>query len=69
MLERVHEEINRRTRVAGLFPNEASLMRLVSAILMELSEEWETGKRYLNMNVENEEPALQQNRIYRKNVA
>jgi len=63
MLERVHEEINRRTRVAGLFPNEASLMRLVSAILMELSEEWETGKRYLNMNVENEEPALQQNRI------
>jgi transposase-like protein len=53
MLERVHEEINRRTRVAGLFPNEASLLRLVSAVLMELSEEWETGKRYLNMDVEN----------------
>jgi transposase-like protein len=30
MLERVHKELNRRTRVAGLFPNEASLLRLVS---------------------------------------
>jgi transposase-like protein len=69
MLERVHEEINRRTRVAGLFPNEASLLRLVSAILMELSEEWETGIRYLNMDVENDDPALEQNKFYRKNVA
>ncbi len=69
MLERVHEEINRRTRVAGLFPNEASLLRLVSAVLMELSEEWETGKRYLNMDVENDDPASEQNEIYRKNVA
>jgi putative transposase len=69
MLERVHEEINRRTRVAGLFPNEASLLRLVSAVLMELSEEWETGKRYLNMDVENADSASEQNKIYRKNVA
>ena len=69
MLERVHEEINRRTRVAGLFPNEASLLRLASAILMELSEEWETGIRYLNMEVENEDPASEQNKIYRKKVA
>ena len=69
MLERVHEEINRRTRVAGLFPNEASLLRLVSAILMELSEEWQTGKRYLNMDVENPDPASNQEQIYRKKVA
>jgi len=69
MLERVHKELNRRTRVAGLFPNEASLLRLVSAILMELDEEWQTGKRYLNMNVENDEPALQPKKIYRKKVA
>jgi transposase-like protein len=69
MLERVHEEINRRTRVAGLFPNEASLLRLVSAVLMELSEEWEIGIRYLNMDVENDDPALEQNKFYRKNVA
>jgi transposase-like protein len=69
MLERVHEEVNRRTRVAGLFPNEASLLRLASAVLMELREEWETGKRYLNMDVENDDSASEQNRIYRKKVA
>ena len=69
MLERVNKELNRRTRVAGLFPNESSLLRLVSAVLMELDEEWQTGKRYLNMNVENDEPALQPKKIYRKNVA
>jgi putative transposase len=48
-LERVNLELKRRTRVAGLFPNEASLLRLVSALLAETSEEWETGKIYLNM--------------------
>jgi len=69
MLERVHEEINRRTRVAGLFPHEASLLRLVSAILMELSEEWETGKKYLDMAVENDDSASEQQKIYIKKVA
>lgn len=47
MLERINRELKRRTRVATLFPNEASLLRLVTAVLMELSEEWETGKRYV----------------------
>ena len=47
-LERVCEEIRRRTRVAGIFPNEASCLRLVSAQLMEISEIWETGKIYLS---------------------
>jgi transposase-like protein len=47
MLERLNREIKRRTRVATLFPNEASLLRLVTALLMEQSEEWETGKRYV----------------------
>jgi putative transposase len=49
MLERLNQEIKRRTRVATLFPNEASLLRLVSAILSETSEDWETGKTYLTM--------------------
>ncbi len=49
MLERLNEEIKRRTRVAGLFPNEASALRLVSAVLMEISEEWETNRKYLTM--------------------
>lgn len=45
-LERINKEIHRRTRVVGVFPNEASCLRLVSALLMEISEEWEIGKRY-----------------------
>jgi len=48
MLERLNKEIKRRTRVATLFPNEASLLRLVSAVLAEVDEEWQTGKIYLN---------------------
>ena len=47
VLERLNEEIRRRTRVALLFPNEASLLRLASAVLIEISEDWETGKIYL----------------------
>jgi transposase-like protein len=39
-LERVNREIRRRTRVVGIFPNEASCLRLISAILMETSEKW-----------------------------
>jgi len=47
-LERVSQEIRRRTRVARIFPNEASCLRLVSAVLMEISETWETGRIYLS---------------------
>ena len=49
MLERLNEELKRRTRVAGLFPNDASVLRLVSAVLMEISDEWETNRKYLTM--------------------
>jgi transposase-like protein len=48
-LERLNKEIKRRTRVATLFPNEQSLERLVTALLSEISDEWETGKTYLTM--------------------
>jgi putative transposase len=48
-IERVNIELKRRTRVAGIFPNEASLLRLVSALLIEISDQWETEKIYLNM--------------------
>ena len=47
ILERLNRELKRRTRVATLFPNEASLLRLVTGVLMEISEEWETTKRYV----------------------
>jgi len=49
MLERVNKEIKRRTRVATLFPNEPSALRLVTAVLMEISEDWETNRTYLTM--------------------
>ena len=48
-LERINKEIKRRTRVAMLFPNEASALRLVTAVLMEISEDWETNRTYLSM--------------------
>jgi putative transposase len=49
VLERVNREIKRRTRVAVLFPNEDSCLRLVSAVLQEIHEEWITGRVYLDM--------------------
>jgi len=54
--ERLNQEIKRRTRVARVFPNPASLLRLVSAVLNEISDDWESNKTYLNMNP----PSLQQ---------
>ncbi len=45
--ERLNREIKRRTRVASIFPNDASLLRLATAVLMEIDDEWQTEKRYL----------------------
>lgn len=49
-IERVNQELKRRTRVAAIFPNEDSLLRLVTALLCEQSDEWATSKIYLSMN-------------------
>jgi putative transposase len=49
MLERLNQELKRRSRVIRIFPNEASCMRVLGTICMEQSEEWETGRRYLKM--------------------
>lgn len=49
-LERLNQEIRRRTRVVGVFPNEASCLRLVSALAMETSDEWVAGKVYLALS-------------------
>jgi len=45
--ENVNGQIKKRTRVVGLFPSEESLLRLVTGVLVEISETWETGKAYL----------------------
>ena len=52
VLERLHREIRRRTRVATLFPNEAALLRLVTALVAEISDDWEIGRIYLTMEGE-----------------
>lgn len=48
-VERLNRELARRTKIAGLFPNTDSLLRLSSALLMEISEEWETGRAYIKL--------------------
>lgn len=48
-IERVNKEIKRRTRVAVLFPNEESALRLVTGVIIEIHEEWVTGRVYLDM--------------------
>jgi transposase-like protein len=49
-MERVNAEIKRRTRVAVLFPSKESALRLVTGVIIEIHEEWVTGKQYLDMN-------------------
>ena len=48
--ENVNGQIKKRTRVVGIFPSEESLLRLVTGVLIEISETWETGKAYLTLN-------------------
>lgn len=48
-VERLNQEIRRRERVIRIFPNEASVIRLIGALLMEQDEDWSTGHKYLNM--------------------
>ena len=50
-VERLNEEIRRRERVIRIFPNEASVIRLMGALLMEQDEKWQTGRRYFEMEL------------------
>jgi transposase-like protein len=49
-LEWLNEEIKRRTRVVRIFPNSAACLRLVTALCVEQSEEWVSGRRYLDLH-------------------
>lgn len=48
-LKRFNQEIKRRTRVVRIFPNREACLRLVTALAVEQSERWVTGRRYLDM--------------------
>lgn len=51
VLERFNEEIKRRTHIVRIFPNEASCLRLVRALAVEIHEHWMETSRYLNMDL------------------
>lgn len=51
MLENLNKQIRRRTRVVSIFPNQKSCLRLIASILMEQSDDWESGRAYLNPNL------------------
>ena len=51
MIERLNEEIKRRTHVVRIFPNDASCLRLVRALAVEMHENWIETTRYLNMDL------------------
>jgi len=48
-MERINKELEWRSRVVGAFTNEDSLLWLAGAILMDINEEWVTGRKYLTM--------------------
>ena len=57
-LERLNEEIRRRDRVIRIYPNEASAIRLIGALLIEQDERWTTGRKYLDMQAYYEAQAI-----------
>ena len=63
MIERLNEELKRRTHIVRIFPNEASCLRLIRALAVEQHEEWLEGARYLNMDYWREQKKVQRLKV------
>ena len=48
-LERLDKEVKRRADVVGIFPNEAAIVRLIGAVLLEQNDEWQLQHRYMQV--------------------
>ena len=63
-IERLNKEVKRRADVVGIFSNEASITRLIGAVLLEQNDEWKTASRYMmveafaNIDQEETDPIL-----------
>ncbi len=53
MIERLNQSVKQRTKVTKIFANEDSCLRLVTAVIMEISDEWRSGKSYLSLESNN----------------
>jgi len=60
LLERLSQSIRQRTRVVRIFPNPESTLRLITAVLLEIHEDWISGHRYLKMSKNKEVDAYDQ---------
>ncbi len=57
-LERLNAEIKRRTNVVGIFPNDAAIVRLVGAMMLEQNDEWALNRRYMQLTAPTRLPAV-----------
>ncbi len=68
LIERMNQELKRRSRVVRIFPNEAACLRLLSAVTLEIHEDWSTGRRYFSDDSLMDSLDYE-NGIYRRKVA